>query len=47
MGHADYSMRCAGFQTVLGRGTEWAATGKVTLPIPDDFPAADKTSSRE
>jgi uncharacterized protein len=47
MGHADYSMRCAGFQTVLARGAEWAATGKVTIPIPDDFPTAEKTSSRE
>lgn len=46
MGHADYSMKCAGFQTVLNRGSEWAATGKVTLPIPDDFPTAEKTSVR-
>ena len=22
------------------RGTEWAATGQVTIPIPDDFPTA-------
>ncbi len=48
MGHADYSMKCVGFITVLQRGTEWAATGKVTLTkVPDDFPTAEKTSSRE
>ena len=32
------AIRCVGFQTVVARGCEWAATGKVTLPIPDDFP---------
>ncbi len=46
MGHADYSMECVGFITTLQRGTEWAATGKVTLPVPDDFPTPDATSSR-
>ena len=47
MGHADYSMRCAGFQVTLCRGAEWSATGKVTQEIPDDFPTADKVSSRK
>jgi len=46
MGHADYSMKCVGFIATLQRGTEWAATGQVTLPIPDDFPTADKSRSR-
>jgi type 1 glutamine amidotransferase len=46
MGHADYSMECVGFITTLLRGTEWAATGKVTQPIPSDFPTADTTSRR-
>ncbi len=41
MGHADYSMKCVGFYTVLQRGTEWAATGKVTIPVPAKFPAKD------
>lgn len=45
MGHADYSMKCVGFQTTLLRGTEWVATGKVTIPIPDNFPTAEETSS--
>lgn len=47
MGHAEYSQACVGFITTLQRGTEWAATGKVTVPIPDDFPTAEKISSRE
>jgi uncharacterized protein len=46
LGHADYSMRCVGFITSLARGTEWAATGSVTLPIPDDFPTAERTRGR-
>ena len=46
MGHADYSCECVGFISVFQRGTEWAATGKVTIPIPDDFPTPDKASSR-
>ncbi len=44
MGHDLNAMRCAGFVTTLARGTEWAATGKVTLPIPENFPTADKQS---
>ncbi|MGV3606925.1 MAG: ThuA domain-containing protein [Planctomycetaceae bacterium] len=47
MGHGDYSQECVGFITTLVRGTEWAATGKVTLPIPADFPTADKISQRK
>jgi len=47
MGHADYSMECTGFITTLLRGTEWAATGKVAQPIPEDFPTEDKTSQRK
>ena len=32
------AMECAGFITTLQRGTEWAATGSVTLDIPDNLP---------
>ncbi|MDH3651430.1 MAG: ThuA domain-containing protein, partial [Saprospiraceae bacterium] len=47
MGHADYSMECVGFIVSFIRGTEWAATGKVTqTKIPGDFPAEDEVSSR-
>ena len=44
MGHGDYSMKCVGFQTIVGRGAEWAATGEVSLPVPRNFPTAEKTS---
>lgn len=47
LGHEDYSFECVGFQTTFLRGTEWAATGKVTIPVPEDFPTADKSSSRK
>lgn len=46
MGHDLTSLRCVGMITTLQRGSEWAATGAVTLPIPADFPPPDKTSSR-
>jgi len=46
MGHGDYSQECVGFITVLLRGAEWASTGKVTVPVPEDFPTADKVRSR-
>lgn len=45
MGHAEYSMKCVGFQSVVARGSEWSATGQVTLPIPENFPTSEKTSS--
>lgn len=47
MGHGKDSQECVGFITTLQRGTEWAATGKVTQKIPSDFPTADKTSARK
>jgi len=47
MGHGKDSQECVGFITTLQRGTEWAATGKVTQKIPSDFPSADKVSSRK
>ena len=46
MGHADYSQECTGFIVTLQRGTEWAATGKVSQKLPSDFPTADKESKR-
>lgn len=45
MGHDLKGMRCVGFIATLQRGTEWAATGKVTIPLPENFPTATKTSS--
>lgn len=47
MGDNDGSMQCVGFITTLVRGTEWAATGKVTLTqTPDDFPTATEVKTR-
>ena len=39
MGHDPKPMAGAGFRALMLRGTEWAATGKVTIPIPADWPA--------
>ena len=38
LGHDPRPMAAVGFQTLMLRGTEWAATGKVTIPIPADWP---------
>ena len=40
------AMQCVGFQTLLLRGTEWAATGKVKQPVPADFPTDQSVSLR-
>jgi type 1 glutamine amidotransferase len=44
MGHDASAMKDWGFAGTLTRGTEWAATGKVTIPLPKDFPTAEKAS---
>jgi type 1 glutamine amidotransferase len=41
------SYRCIGFQTTMIRVTEWLATGKVTYPVPLNFPTADSISLRD
>jgi type 1 glutamine amidotransferase len=47
LGHAPEQMRCVGFIVTYLRGTEWAATGRVTqVDVPDDFPTADEVSLR-
>jgi hypothetical protein len=38
LGHDVTAMSGIGFVVTLLRGTEWAATGKVTQPVPADFP---------
>ncbi|MDO1445546.1 ThuA domain-containing protein [Rhodocytophaga aerolata] len=38
--------RCTGYQTTVIRVTEWLATGKVTYPVPVDFPTKDSQSLR-
>lgn len=47
LGHDVAQMKSVAFIVTLQRGTEWAATGKVTQKVPADFPTADKDSRRE
>jgi len=47
LGHDLAALNCVGFITTYQRGTEWAATGKVTQKVPADFPTAEKTSTRK
>jgi hypothetical protein len=46
MGHDVAALSCVGFITTFQRGTEWAATGVVTVKVPADFPSTDKVSVR-
>jgi len=46
MGHDVFALSCVGFMTVFQRGTEWAATGRVTQRVPADFPTAKTVSYR-
>lgn len=46
LGRTADGIACVGYQTTLQRGVEWAATGKVTLRVPTDFPHEDKPSLR-
>jgi uncharacterized protein len=43
LGHYLEAVNCVAFAVTLQRGTEWAATGKVTQKVPADFPD-DKAS---
>jgi type 1 glutamine amidotransferase len=36
-----------GFIVTLQRGTEWAASGRVTQAVPGDFPGPDSPSLRD
>ncbi len=46
LGHDTAALNCVGFMATYQRGTEWAATGKVTQAVPRDFPTAEKVSTR-
>jgi uncharacterized protein len=37
LGHDTKAMQSGGFQITLQRGTEWAATGQVLIPVPSDL----------
>jgi type 1 glutamine amidotransferase len=47
LGHDDYSFESIGFIVSFLRGVEWGATGKVTQPIPTDFPTSENAASRK
>jgi type 1 glutamine amidotransferase len=38
LGHIDTQLRSVAFIATYQRGTEWAATGKVKIKVPKDFP---------
>ena len=38
------ALDCLGFRTVFTRSVEWAATRRVTIPVPPSFPTADAVS---
>jgi type 1 glutamine amidotransferase len=44
IGEPTPNLDCVGFQTLLARGVQWAATGTVTIPIPANFPGPDAVS---
>ena len=45
LGHGIEALQGLGFQLTLARGTEWAATGKVTLPAPSASSLSDRKAS--
>ena len=47
LGHDTPALEGVAFITTFLRGTEWAATGKVTQALPKDFPTAEKATRRE
>jgi len=46
LGHDVAALSCVGFIATFQRGTEWAATGKVTQQAPAGFPTANTVSYR-
>jgi type 1 glutamine amidotransferase len=46
LGHDALALGCVGFLTTFQRGTEWAATGRVTQKVPAGFPTANTVSYR-
>ena len=47
LGHHVKQCKSVGFQVTLLRGTEWAATGLVTIPCPEDYPTKEEIRLRE
>ena len=46
LGHDVPALSCVGFIVTFQRGTEWAATGKVTQKVPPNVPTATTVSFR-
>lgn len=46
LGHDLAALNSVGFIVTYQRGTEWAATGKVTQKVPKDFPTSEKAATR-
>ncbi len=46
LGHDINALSCVGFIVTFQRGTEWAATGKVTQKVPAVFPNANTVAYR-
>jgi predicted DNA-binding protein with PD1-like motif len=46
LGHDVEQVQTAAFVTTFARGAEWAATGKVTLPIPDTMATAPRSGAQ-
>jgi type 1 glutamine amidotransferase len=46
LGHGPDQLKSVAIIVTYQRGAEWAATGKFTQKVPDDFPNADKPSVR-
>jgi len=44
LGHDAASMKNSAWKTLLQRGTEWAATGKVTIPPSKNWPATKESA---
>ena len=47
LGHDVQQVKSVSFIVTFLRGAEWAATDKVTIPIPSDFPGKDEPTFRE
>jgi type 1 glutamine amidotransferase len=47
LGHTPEQLRSVAFIATFQRGAEWAATGKVTQEVPDDFPGPNEASVRD
>ena len=47
LGHGASATNCVGAIVTFQRGTEWAATGQVTISVPEDFPTPEKSAKRD